>query len=377
MNGSRAATGARILETAQNYALADVKVGTDAGWSPQAVDFLADGYFWLDALHGNVPFGSKIRFFDSVAISEWVPRVPGLFWTDAAMTLREYGKKRVEHRTATSLVLTPFGKSQLVSGGVGTLRLPPSADGDRIATVVTSGNVSAGVPILIGDELWAQTPLHEGKVVTIHEAVWQAMDATWASQFPSTRDIPRGYLRIDDPRWLSATPNAVATEVHPFSIMEYASDNVRLFDFVYVTAVTGERRFRQDIETFFDDYRQAGGRNGRYLIAADIAEPMWDSEFTSPADLRRSGAHYDILLRRINESIEGSTSTDDLLRILCRTDVDLLKRFSADVGIPQSLWFRGGSLADESANLLDRLPVAKMGQLLDAIAAVDPHYLEA
>jgi hypothetical protein len=369
--------GARILETVENYVRVEAKPGAHAGWSPRAVDFLGDEYFWFEALHGNAPFGSQVLFFDKVAISEWVPRVPGLFWTNSAAKLRECGKERVEHRTGTSLVLTPFGKSQLVSGGVGTLRLPPSAHGDRIATVIMTGNVSAGVPILISEEVWAQAQLREGSVVEIQGAVWQAMDTTWASQFPSTRGIPRGYLRIDDPRSVRATAETVATEVHPFSIMEYASDNVELFDFVYATAVTGERPFRQDIERFFDHYRQAEGRNGRYLIAADIAEPMWDSEFTSPAELRRSGAHYDILLRRINDSINGSTSTDDLLRILCKTDVDLLKRFSADIGIPHSLWFHGGSLAGESANLLDRLPADKTGQLLDAIAAVNPHYLEA
>jgi hypothetical protein len=162
--------------------------------------------------------------------------------------------------------------------------------------------------------------------------------------------------------------------------MEYASKNVELFDFVFATAVTADPLFRREVEDFFEDYKKAEGRNGRYLIAADIAEPLWDSEFTSPEQLRSadpSAASYlRLLQRRIEDSMVGDDTTEYLLNVLTNTSPDLLKRFSAEVGIPHSIWFRGGTLAEESANFLACVPVEKAAVLIDAISLVNPNYLE-
>ncbi len=375
MKGSRAVTAARILETVENYARVEIRRGVP----PAVTDsrFVSgDDDFWHRVLQQEIGFGTPIDFPYDVAISEWVARVPGLFWTPSAQALRDAGEKDVESQIGNNITLTPFGKSQVVGGGIGTLRLPPSPNGDRIATIVISGNVSAGIPALISDDVWNAARLQEGSVVELtKDVVWQAMDASWAERFPSTRGIPRGYLRLDDPKTVRPSNERAPTEIHPFSIMEYASNNIALFDFVYATARTSSPGYRQRVENFFGRYCQKYERNGRYLIDADIAQPMWESEFASPEQLKRD-AQYHLLLRRIEESLSGKDTIEFALRVLCNTDRDLLRRFSLDIGIPPALWFRDGSLAEESANLLEKVTPDKLPLLLDSISALNPHYLE-
>lgn len=369
-------TTARIIETVENYARVEIRRGPPPPAVRNARFAAGDEDFWHRVLQQKIAFGTPIDFPYNVAISEWVARVPGLFWTPSAQALREAGEKDIESQIGNNVTLSPFGKSQVVGGGIGTLRLPPSPNGDRIATIVISGNVSAGIPALITDDVWNAVKLEEGTVVKLTKnVVWQAMDASWAERFPSTRGIPRGYLRLDDPKNVKPVRAKVATEIHPFSIMEYASNNIALFDFVYATAKTTSPGYRQRVENFFDRYRQKYERNGRYLIDADVAQPMWESEFASPDQLKRD-AQYHLLLRRIEESLSGNETTEYLLRVLCNTDRDLLKRFSLDIGIPHALWFRDRSLAEESANFLEKVTPDKVPLLLDSISALNSHYLE-
>ncbi len=380
MNAFRAATTSRALEAVENYSLAEVKAGSPMEFVDQ-INFDRDSNFWSCVFGQHLPFGTTVNFPQGAAVSEWVARVPGLFWTGASKKLRTEGERYVESLEYRSKTLKPFGKSQLVSGGVGTMRLPPSSRGDRLATIATSGNVSAGIPALITDEVWRGCKLQEGSVVVFRGATWEGMDESWASRFPSTRGIPRGYLHLNNPQAVDPLAELVATEIHPFSIMEYASDDVELFDFVFATAFTADRHFRKDIERFFDLYRRAEGRNGRYLIAADVAQPLWDSDFTSPDHLRsadpNSVSHLRLLQRRIEESMGGEETTEHLLRVLAKTDVGLMRRFSADIGISPSQWSNAGSLAKVSANFLSCVTTEKLPALIDAIASVNSHLLEA
>ena len=63
-------------------------------------------------------------------------------------------------------------------------------------------------------------------------------------------------------------------QAHPFSIMEYWDGDTQLHDFVFATADTSEPSFRRDLSKFFERYRNDKGREGTYLIASDIADPL-------------------------------------------------------------------------------------------------------
>jgi DNA-binding transcriptional MocR family regulator len=44
---------------------------------------------------------------------------------------------------------------------------------------------------------------------------------------------------------------------------------------------------RAALEQFFGWYASDAGRFGRYLLAGDMLNPMWDAQFDTPADLQR------------------------------------------------------------------------------------------
>lgn len=52
------------------------------------------------------------------------------------------------------------------------------------------------------------------------------------------------------------------TEYHPWTVMEYHSGSAKLYDFVYVTADTGQRNFRSSIEPFLRNIKQRRGVMG-------------------------------------------------------------------------------------------------------------------
>ena len=371
----RAANGARILEAVDNYALAGIDAAEPDARAGGGLLLYDDRTFWQQVLEKQLPFGSPVEIVMELVVSEWVARVPGLFWTPSAKGMRERGEREQDRRLGQS-ALFPVGKSSVVSGGVGTMKLAPSENGYRLCTLVSSANVSAGVPALIAPDVWERHRLAEGTVVEIDRmhATWQGMTTAWAQHFPSTRGVPRGYVRVDDPSAVKVQRRDAATEIHPFTIMQYYKNNVELYDFVFATAVTGDPRHRRYIAEFFDDYREIDGRMGRFLLHADVAHPMWDAVYASPAELEQAQRQ---VTQRIEDAMVGSNVTEELLDLLVRLgDPALIRRLSVEIGISDAIWFQGGPLTAVANDFVQRVPRAKVPQLLDAIRVLNPDLLE-
>ncbi|HEX8408108.1 MAG TPA: hypothetical protein VF883_04550 [Thermoanaerobaculia bacterium] len=364
----RAAHGARILEAITNYARVEIEESRNDTLNLN-VHFSADEYFWPNVFGLRTPFGSNVDVPNEVIVSEWVARVPGLFWMAGAQAHRREGEKLVEYRDGNSITLRPMGKSSLVSGGVGTIKLPPSEAGYRLITLTSSANVSAGVPALVSPEVWEHCRLREGSVVRIYKATWQAMARGWSAEFPSTRGIPRAYIRIDGPDTVEVIDDGAAAAIHPFSIMRYFDGKAELFDFVFATGYSTDPRMRQEISGFFDDYCRAEGREGEYLIDADVAQPMWASRYHSPAELRVA---EELLNRRIEDAMLGHNVTEVLQGVLSGLSHGELRRISSEIGIPPATWFRGDAAVHEAQRFILCVPPAKIAVLIDAIRTLQP-----
>lgn len=371
----RAAKGAAILDAVANYGRAVIDAPPPR---PQSAGFLfhaSDEYFWTNlpvAPHPQ-PFGSAVGIPMPLILSEWVARVPGLYWTESARLRRAKGRELVESRSGHAITLKPFGKSEVVAGGVGTLKLPPSNDGYHLVTITSSANASAGVPALISPEVWDHHHLGEGAVVSVTEATWQPMSGTWTPLFPTTSHLPRAYIRIDDPDAVTVTERGAATEVHPFSIMKYYSGAAELFAFVFDTAYTTDPGHRREVERFFETYRNAEGRMGEYLLDADVTQPMWRSRYHSPAELRQA---EELLERRIHDAMIGIDLTERILIILSQLNHGELQRISDDLGIPPQTWFQGESVAKEAVNFLARVPRERTASVIDGIRNLHPELIK-
>src|ERR1700753_2794374 len=142
MSLTRAIAGARIIETAQNYSVADNFSDRPLAVPelPYGPAFYDDEHFWRDILFNpQAAWNTEVHLYE-VILSEWVARVPGLFWTPEARSLRQFDESEIEEREPHHVTLQPTAKSRVVTGGVGTLRLPPGAQGTRLATLTTTAN---------------------------------------------------------------------------------------------------------------------------------------------------------------------------------------------------------------------------------------------
>lgn len=107
----------------------------------------------------------------------------------------------MQYKSKTWHVFKPLGKSQMVSGGVGTLRFPPDEMGRRLVSLSAHHNASSGIPVLISSDVWDAHSLAEGRVINIVTARWQSMgNSGWAGRFPSISGIPKGFLVVNNPK---------------------------------------------------------------------------------------------------------------------------------------------------------------------------------
>jgi hypothetical protein len=384
MSLSETYRGARALEAVENFSLAGGPAPGEAeGDAPSQnypEDIYEDEQFWHRVLNEPDAWGRTFNLYYTV-LSQWVPRVPGLYWSNGAKALRKLGESAVQYESNDWHVLHPLGKSQKVFGGVGTLKFPPDESGRRVVSLCGGLNASAGIPAVISPEVWEHHRLGEGRAVPKLTAKWQHMsDSGWAERFPSISGIPKGYLVVERPEQIVQGDDGQKAPVrfHPCTVMEYYKGNAKLYDFVFATADTAQPNHRPLVEHFFRRYKSDSGRYGRYLFSADVGDPWWEAEFESPAALNRAGAggksQLELLQARVRNECFKGRSVEEVLELLAeKYDNEGLRRISTVVGIPPAHWFAGGAAADSASELLRvSLERGKVEELLDAVAVEYP-----
>lgn len=273
--------GARILETIENYSIADNIISdSDVNEHVRNVQFYEDEKFWRhvssDPSH-QWGMDCDLHYF---VLSDWVARVPGLYWSPTAKAMRKHKQEDVVLQSEEWTVFRPIGKSKKVLGGIGTLMLPPTDEGKVLMSASAACNASTGIPLLLYPDVYERLKIKQGDCVIVKNAKWRPMDLRWASKFASTKDIPRGYLVVDSIDKLIIVQRGVPVVYHPFSLMEYEYQNSLFYDFVYVTADSKVRDVDTKIERFFSKYAKADGRNGEYLLNPNVVCPIFNRGFS-------------------------------------------------------------------------------------------------
>lgn len=343
-------------------------------WGDRQHQLYTDGQFWkmVFAPSNGKSYGHTFSF-SSCALSEWVARIPGLFWSSGASALRTLAENAIEFKSEQWTIYHPLGKSQLVMGGVGTVKFPPDTLGNRLVTLSCGHNASSGIPAVISSHVWDYYGLEEGDVIN-GEAKWQRIPGGWDDRFPSIRGIPRGCLVIHDPSQIHfIVSKKQPVQFHPCTVMEYHIGDALLYDFVYVTADTSVEDYRQHLEKFFDEYKVSNERYGRYLLPADHCEPLFDADYH---DLSRpeSRSQLRLLEQRVRlRSFQGQT-LDDLVHVMAsRCTNDDLQAISRDMPLNPNVWFTGEAAARSAVQLLEAcLQRDKVDILIDALARFNP-----
>lgn len=58
-------------------------------------------------------------------------------------------------------------------------------------------------------------------------------------------------------------------------------------------------------------------------------------------------------------------------------DLDTLRKFSTELGVPPSTWNAGGTLADSAANFMDKAGPNRLPEILDKLAIQYPARVQA
>jgi len=349
----------KVAEALANYALADEPLSKSPRWKrrsrPSGADYFErdDRRFWHRALNKELP--PEVGFY-CAALTEWVARIPGLYFHEGSSQRRTVDLSHVLFRTEQHVTYDPPGKSQVVLGGIGTLKLPPAEDGYRLVTLSSNFNASTGVPALVSPDVWDTLKLAEGCVLRISQAPCRDMPLKWAKSFPSTSGIRRPCVVLDDVAHIEVFERKAPIVVHPFAVMEYQEGDAQFHDFVFVTVNTREKTMRRGVTKFFENYRKDRGREGIYLTSADIVEPMWEATFADPSDMRQTKApQLRLIQQRVEETVAGEDVTAALIRKLCSLSTPSdLKHLSEKAGIPYRRWWvEGRPLADVAQRLVD------------------------
>ena len=151
MSLQQAFVGSLAIESAENYAVADVTSQWAIGDNDNSRGSYIndDEYFWREIGKDKEGNWGRTFAFNFVCVSEWIARVPGLYWSPGAKRMRNISPALVEMKTEEWTRYYPPGKTQKVAGGVGTLRLPPNDEGYRVVALTMNANASAGVPALV------------------------------------------------------------------------------------------------------------------------------------------------------------------------------------------------------------------------------------
>lgn len=349
--------GTKLIETVENYALAEeVNSIKEDILNDECFWFSNDEEFWRNIIANPIKFwNQKIDLYNFV-VSDWIARIPGLYWTPSSEQIRQHKNEDVALQSKQWIEFHPPGKSKKVMGGLGTLLLPPTNEGKVLLSVSAGCNASTGIPLLCFPEVYDQLKIKQGDCVIIKGAKWQPMDMYWASNFASTKDIPRGYLVIDSVDKIQVLERNYPVAFHPFSLMEYEYQDSLFYDFVYVTVDNKVKNVDSEIELFFKEYAKKEGRNGEYLLNPNIVNPIFPSRYFSPTELRQASekAKLNLLYERIRGAYFKEQSIEQLMIKLSQNYQSSVsvKTLAKNIGVNVSLLVED-SAVNMSSQLID------------------------
>jgi hypothetical protein len=165
-------------------------------------EYVDEGDLWRDAIASNhEPVEGSRVLLRQFLLSHWVPRVPGLYWKAESDQLRASADSHVLQANSRDArfnryVYAPTGKTLQILGGVGNVRLLPTASG-RLICASSSGEYWRGVPILIRADAWEAL----GEIPTGLKAdvtgVWTAMPRDASEGLGGEAGIPRCCLVVN------------------------------------------------------------------------------------------------------------------------------------------------------------------------------------
>lgn len=285
--------GANAVQTAQDYLRLPGYHGLSEQRSGGRVrEYRDEESFWRDAFsvaESGRELGKVV--LRNFLLSDWVPRVPGLYWKTESVRLRAQADGYMMQTTpggfgADAPTYLPSGKTLQILGGVGNVRLSPTNSG-QVICVSSSGEYWRGIPVLIQSEAWnslGEIPIARRADVT---GVWTAMPRDASQGVGGEAGIPRYCLVVKSPKHIKVSAKSGPGYGSSWTLFERRDPNTSLvtYDFAYSVFVVGPKQRNARGDGSFSDVRQASQFlqdyvrhfKGRMLTDFDERLPRFDA----------------------------------------------------------------------------------------------------
>ena len=284
---------ANAVQTAQDYVrLPGYHELSEQRSGGRVREYLDEESFWRDAF--NVAESGRelgkvvLRKF---LLSDWVPRVPGLYWKTESVQLRAQADGHIMQPSsgefgADAPTYLPSGKTLQILGGVGNVRLSPTISG-QVFCASSSGEYWRGIPVLIQSEAWNSL----GEIPTGRKAdvtgVWTAMPRDVSAGLGGGAGIPRYCLVVKSPRDINVSAKSAPGYGSSWTLFERRDPQTSLvtYDFAYSVFAVGPKQTNAgwngsfsdvgDASRFLQDY--VSYFKGRMLTDFDERLPRFDA----------------------------------------------------------------------------------------------------
>ncbi|CAO3399389.1 hypothetical protein [Azospirillum palustre] len=137
----------------------------ESGRPHSTSDFTSNNYLWDAVMDERIRSGHRLHL-RGFYVMEWLPRSPGLFFTEQGRRARRQAEKFIIDKRSRRLtgisdhytVYDPYGKSSMLRGGIGCVRLKDiNLNGSKYWMFTATSNAVAheGLPIAVPHEAYS------------------------------------------------------------------------------------------------------------------------------------------------------------------------------------------------------------------------------
>ena len=167
--------------------------------------YTAEQQFWLDAFNSHSLFETKRILLQDFIVMDWIPRSPGRYHSDSGRTARSKAAEHaIEDRDGSPVLFDPTGKSAMIAGGLGCLRLAMKTMGGaevKFLSASSTGMAHAGIVVAVRANEYASI----GGSIAEHGGIRCSLAGElryWNTDkylpVGATVGIPRIYVLVDD-----------------------------------------------------------------------------------------------------------------------------------------------------------------------------------
>lgn len=95
MNLHQLYKGVKIIEMIENYSLAENSIIDNIIRKSSGKYFYTEESFWKNIIDNPARFWDKEIELYNFVVSDWIARIPGLYWTESSQTIRELKKSDI------------------------------------------------------------------------------------------------------------------------------------------------------------------------------------------------------------------------------------------------------------------------------------------